>query len=397
MYLTSINKLSEMTIMSRRDNRMEIAYDSDYKMTEAADLTNKYIRSLMSQNTTWGSNRYNIIREQTKKIEFIAYLLGLVIALLSITFCINFSMGITQPLEQMVKNAEEIAGGNFKVGAVKSESNDELQIITQVFNRMSRNINDLFHEIQEKVKLERQLKEEKMRNLEVTNLLRESEIQMLQSQMNPHFLYNTLNAISQVAILEDAAETGDLIKAVAGLLRYNLRSLDKPVSAQDEVDNIKKYIYIMGVRYGERVHCELLVAGNLGKYLIPCMILQPLIENAYLHGVAGLMERKGEISVTIKDEGASLHVVVGDNGVGITTEKLEQVLSKDGLEISSGKTNQADSTGLGLVNIRKRLRLFYRQDNLLTVTSQPGVGTQVMLKLPLIEEDRRHAQFNDCG
>jgi two-component system sensor histidine kinase YesM len=397
MYLASLNRLSEMTVMARRENRMETAYENDYKMTEAADLTNKYVRSLMSQNTTWGSERYRLISRQTKKIEYIAYLLALVIGLLSITFCINFSLGITQPLEQMVKNAEKIASGNFKVGAVQAESNDEMQIITRVFNRMSRNIHDLFNEIQEKAKLERQLKEEKMRNLEVTNLLRESEIQMLQAQMNPHFLYNTLNAISQVAILEDAAETGDLIKAVARLLRYNLRSLDRPVTVQDEVDNIKEYIYIMGVRYGEHIHCELSVSGNLEKYLIPCMILQPLIENAYLHGVAGLTERKGQITVAIRDEGAQLHVIVSDNGVGIAADKMEQVLHQDSLEIPFSKTSQVDSTGLGLANIRKRLRLFYRRDNLVTISSHPGLGTQITLKLPLIEEDVRHAQFDDCG
>jgi two-component system sensor histidine kinase YesM len=403
MYLASINQLSEMTIMARKDNRMDASYENDYKLTEAADLTTKYIRSLMSQNTTWGSERYNLISRRTKKIEYTAYLLALVVSLLSITFCISFSMGITQPLEQMVKNAEEIAKGNFKVGTVQSESNDELQIITQVFNRMSRNIHDLFTEIQVKVKLERQLKEEKMRNLEVTNLLRESEIQILQAQMNPHFLYNTLNAISQVAILEDAAETGTLIKAVARLLRYNLRSLDKPVTVQDEVDNIKEYIYIMGVRYGEQIHCEISITGNLEKYLIPCMILQPLIENAFLHGVAGLTERKGEIKVVINEEGTVLHVTVGDNGVGIAPEKMEQVMAQGSMELSRTKAVQGqgqgrgDSTGLGLANIRKRLRLFYRQDKLLTIASKPGQGTCVELKLPLIEGDNIHAQFNDCG
>jgi two-component system, sensor histidine kinase YesM len=399
MYLASLNRLSEMTVLARRDNSMDRAYASDYKMTEAADLTNKYIRSLMSQNTTWGSERYKLISKQTKKIEYIAYLLAFVIGLLSITFCVNFSMGITQPLEQLVKNAEEIARGNFKVGAVFSESNDELQIITQVFNRMSCNINDQFHEIQEKVKLERQLKEEKMRNLEVTNLLRESEIQMLQAQMNPHFLYNTLNAISQVAILEDANETGDLIKAVARLLRYNLRSLDKPVTVQDEVDNIKEYIYIMGVRYGERVHCELSISGNLAKYLIPCMVLQPLIENAYLHGVAGLTERQGDIIVAVQDEGAQLHVVVIDNGDGIPQEKMAQVLAQDSLEklMIHSKTAQGDSSGIGLANIRKRLHLFYQRDDILTITSGSGKGTQVELNLPLIEEGSQHVQFDDCG
>lgn len=396
MYLESINQLSEMTIMDRRDNRIEAAYDNNYKTTEAADLTIKYLRSLMSQNTTWGSERYKLISRQTKRVEYLAYILAVAIGLLSITFCINFSVGITQPLEQMVKNAEEISSGNFKVEEVLSESNDELQIISRVFNRMSHNIHGLFNEIQEKAKLERELKEEKMRNLEVTNLLRESEIRILQAQMNPHFLYNTLNAISQVAILEDATETGDLIKAVARLLRYNLRSLDRPVTVKDEVDNIKEYIYIMGVRYGERIQCKLSISGDLEKYLIPCMILQPLIENSYLHGVAGLTKRKGKILVTIQDEGRELRVLISDNGVGVTPEKLKQVLTQDGFEF--GNNGKGDSTGLGLVNIRKRLLLFYRRSDLFEISSSPGIGTQVTLTLPLVEEEAsKHAQFNDCG
>ena len=137
----------------------------------------------------------------------------------------------------------------------------------------------------------------------------------------------------------------------------------------------------------------------MSKYLIPCMVFQPLIENAYLHGVAGLMERQGEIKVEILDQGEELHVVVSDNGIGIPPEKMKQVLAQDSMEMhgSKNKTAQADSSGLGLVNIRKRLNLFYQRDDLLTIISGPGKGTQVELKLPLIEEDRQHVHFDDCG
>ncbi|MGE5583847.1 MAG: histidine kinase [Bacillota bacterium] len=393
----SLINLSEMTVTARRNNQIDSAYEINTRLQEASNLTAKYLRSLMNLNTTRGSRHYKVISRQTKKVETLAYILTVLIALVSITFCIHFSLGITRPLEQMVQNAAEIASGNFKVEEVISESNDELQVITSVFNRMSRNIHDLFTAIQEKVALERQLKEEKMRNLEVTNLLRESEVQILQAQMNPHFLYNTLNAISQVAILEDASETGELIKAVARLLRYNLRSLDKPVTAKEEVDNIKEYIFIMGVRYGDRIECRLSIEGNLEKYLIPCMILQPLIENAYLHGAAVLTDRQGKIGVKITDEGSQLQIMITDNGVGIAPGKLKQVLTQEGKEIPMHKGSKRDSTGIGLANIQKRLRLFYDRDDLLTITSEPGQGTQVVLKLPMVEEDSRHAQFNDCG
>ena len=111
------------------------------------------------------------------------------------------------------------------------------------------------------------------------------------------------------------------------------------------------------------------------------------------------MERQGEIKVEILDQGEELHVVVSDNGIGIPPEKMKQVLAQDSMEMhgSKNKTAQADSSGLGLVNIRKRLNLFYQRDDLLTIISGPGKGTQVELKLPLIEEDRQHVHFDDCG
>jgi two-component system sensor histidine kinase YesM len=385
--IANIMRLSELTIGAKRDNHMDSAYENNARLTEAANLCVKYIGSLMNQNTTWGSERYQRVSLLVRRIEYLAYILAIVIGLLSITFCISFSMDINRPLEQIVINAEAIASGNFKVAEVTSESNDELQIISKVFNRMSKNIHELFTEIQEKAKLEAQLKEAKVQNLEVTNLLRESEIQNLQAQINPHFLYNTLNAISQVAILEDAVETGDLIKAVANLLRYNLRSLDRPVTLFDEVENIKQYTYIMGVRYGEQISCRLFISGDLGRFLVPCMILQPLIENAYLHGVAGLVKSKGLIKVEITATGSQAQIVISDNGVGIKPEILQQILAplKTKKPFSKDETG-SNSTGLGLVNIQKRLALFYKQDNLLTIDSQQGEGTTVALKLPLVEE-----------
>lgn len=395
--------LSEKTVSAKRDGLLEMAYENNYKMTLSSDLIAKFVANLINLNATWGNERFLRLTKQAKKIEYWAYLIACLIGLLSITFCINFSLGITQPLEQMVRNAQKIAAGEFEVGEVSAQSGDELQIITRVFNRMSRNIHDLFREIQEKAALERELKEEKMRNLEIENLLRESEIQVLQSQINPHFLYNTLNAISQVAILEDASETGDLIKAVARLLRYNLRSLDQPVTLEDEINHVKEYLYIMGVRYGDRIDCQidcggdLCSAGALRKYLIPCMTLQPIIENAYIHGLANIAGRRGKIAITATDEGDHLQIVIADDGAGIKPQKLARILASENNRESGGRAKKNNTTGLGLANIRKRLELFYKRDDLFTMSSAPGEGTRVMLRLPMIEEDRADAQFNDCG
>lgn len=388
--------LSEQTLNARRNGFLDAAYSYNYKMNLLAELVSKYLESLINLNANWGTERFSRLTKQTERIEYLAYSLAVVIGLLSIVFCINFSLGITQPLEQMVKNAKKIGDGDFCVREVSADSGDEMQIIAGVFNRMSRNIHDLFNEIQQKATLEHELKEEKMRNLEIENLLRETEIQILQSQVNPHFLFNTLNAISQVAILEEANETGDLIQAVARLLRYNLRSLDRPVTVMDEVNHIKEYIYIMGVRYGDKVDCKLNYSGSLNKFLIPCMTLQPIIENAYLHGIADLTEYQGKIRIELSLGEGRLQIDISDNGVGISQAKLAKVLKGEQIKTASFK-KQGKTSGLGLANIRKRLELFYQQNDLFFISSRPKQGTQVSLKLPLIEEGKAGAQFNDCG
>lgn len=384
--LGNLADLSEQTINARREDSLERTYADNQRLAAMSGVISKYLLSLIHRNTAGGNERFIRLTAQTGKIETLSYCLAVVIALLSIVFCINFSLGITQPLKQMVQNARQIGEGDFLVNQVSADSGDELQLIAEVFNGMSGNIHGLFQEIQKKARLETELKEEKMHTLEMENILRRTEIQMLQSQVNPHFLYNTLNAISQVAILEEAAETGKLIKNVAKLLRYNLQSLDRPVTVEDEINHIQEYLYIMGVRYGDQIACQLRASGDIGRCLLPCMTLQPILENAYIHGVAPLTDRPGRITVDLYPLGDALRVVIADNGVGMITEQIAVILEDDSSQPVRLRPEGSGSNGLGLANVRKRLELFYHQKELLTIASQPGLGAQVVLTLPIMEE-----------
>jgi two-component system sensor histidine kinase YesM len=376
---------SEKAVNARRAGTLEIAYSYNYQMVTVADLVTKYLAELMNRNTVWGQARFQRLTKQTQKIEYCSYCLAVVIGLLCIVFCFNFSLGITRPLKQMVQNAAQIGEGNFLVNEVLADSDDELQVIAKVFNKMARNIHALFKEIRQKAQLEQELKEEKLHILEMENVLRATENQILQSQVNPHFLYNTLNAISQVAILEDAAETGELIKAVARLLRYSLQSLERPVTVADELAHIKEYLYIMGVRYSGRVVCELDCQADLEKCLLPCMTLQPILENAYIHGVGPLMPGPGRIRIEIQQRKTLLQISVADNGVGMSPERVAALLAPSPKPVATGNGSGC-SSGLGLTNIRKRLESFFHRTNLMTISSKPGEGTIVVLQLPIVEE-----------
>lgn len=378
-----IMQLSQQATAARRQGQSEAAYKLTQDVVAAANIAGQQIVAIANANTQRGSRQYKAMERGMKSVRLLSYLLALSVGGLGIIFIINFSRGITQPLYRIIENAEEMATGNFAVGPVETNTRDELQIITRVFNRMSRSIAELFQQIQEKANLERQLKEEKLRNLEISNLLREAEIQALQSQINPHFLYNTLNAIVQVAILEDADETAELIKTVSRLLRYNLRSLDKPVTLQEELEHVRTYVHIMGVRYGDKIDCRIDIPPNAEMYMIPGMIIQPLVENAYIHGVGRLEGRRGRIWVEAREEAGFLYLTIGDNGVGMSSEQVHKLLAEDaGGQPGGGSVVHGHVTGLGLRNIRNRLKLFYNSEDTFKLTSEPGKGTVVELKLP---------------
>lgn len=394
--LNNLADLSEQAVKVKRDGENDAVNRYNLRVLATADLDLKYLNNLMNRNTFIASQQYELITRQTDRIEVVAFILAVVIGLLSIIFCINFSLGITEPLSQIAKNAQVISSGEFGVDEIQVQSDDELKIIVQIFNKMSRSIRELFLTIQEKAKLESQLKEEQMRNLQINNLLRETELKVLQAQINPHFLYNTLNAITQIAILEDANETGELIKSVANLLRYNLRSQDQLVTVLDEVNNLKEYFHIMKVRFGERVDCKLVLHGALKEYLIPCLTLQPLVENAFIHGVGQLEGRQGKIRVSTRERQSRLEIIIADNGLGFEPETLQSI--SDATTIHAGNPALGKTPGIGLSNIRERFRLYYKDDNrMISIHSKPGKGTLVVLSIPAPKEDHNDVHLNDRG
>ena len=394
--LDNFADLSEQSVKVKRDGKNDAVNSYNLQVLATADLDLKYLNNLMNRNTLLATQQYELITRQTGRIEIVAFILAVVIGLLSIIFCINFSLGITEPLSQIARNAQVIANGEFGVDEIRVQTDDELKIIVQVFNKMSRSIRELFLTIQEKAKLESQLKEEQMRNLQINNLLRETELKVLQAQINPHFLYNTLNAITQIAILEDANETSELIKSVANLLRYNLRSQDQLVTVQDEVNNLKEYFHIMEVRFGERVDCKLVLNGPLKEYLIPCLTLQPLVENAFIHGVGQLEGRLGKIRVFTRERRGRLEIVIADNGLGFEPETLRSI--SDANAIHAGNPAMGKTPGIGLSNIQERFRLYYNEDDrLISIHSKPGKGTLVVLRIPAPKEERNDVHSNDRG
>ncbi|MNV65596.1 Sensor histidine kinase YpdA [compost metagenome] len=222
-------------------------------------------------------------------------------------------------------------------------------------------------------------------------LVKELELQALQSQINPHFLFNTLNVLSRLALLEGADKTSDLIISMSNLLRYSLQRLDTPVTLQEEITHIKEYAAIQQARFRERIRFELDADPAVLQVEIPALTLQPLVENAYHHGVAN-MESGAVISLKVLKAETGVLIEISDNGAGIPEETLQAIMR---LEASS---DSGKSTGLGTRNVLKRLQLFYGEDDLVQIRSGLGQGTTITIRIPAKEGDEQiHVQTADRG
>lgn len=283
-----------------------------------------------------------------------------------------FSRGLTNPLRSLSKAAKEVSEGNFDGPPIKVKTNDEVKVLSDSFQQMRGNIKQLIEEIKEKSELDQ--------------LLKELELKHLQNQINPHFLFNTLNTISRMAYLEDAAVTSRLIESVSTLLRSSLGDINKTVTLREEVHVVKEYFYIQKTRFAERITFQTKIDDSCLDVQIPVLTLQPLVENAFIHGVEGL-EEGGIISLTIYQNHNQVIIEVTDNGKGMDEETKQKIYSREQIDLH--EEHSGHSTGIGLRNVIKRLELVYKQPNILSITSHKNKGTTINIQLPMQKEEQR--------
>ncbi|MFZ5814357.1 MAG: histidine kinase [Bacillota bacterium] len=332
------------------------------------------------------SQVYPEVIRRDRELQLINLVSLVVLTLLASAFAWGFARSITDPLQNLALAAERIAGGDLEGPPVPVGSGRELQMMGTAFNHMQESLRQHVRELQNKAELERRLQAEELENLRIHSLLWQVELRALQSQVNPHFLFNTLNMVAKTALIEQADQTRELMETVADLLRYSLRDLERPVTLRDEVEQVRRYMTIQGQRFGERIRfCEALEESALACPL-PCLTLQPLVENALIHGI-GNREEGGTVSLSVHQQGDRILVAISDDGEGISPERLTALNEgADGPVESTG----GHTTGLGIQNVRRRLVLFYHGNARLTVTSSQGMGTSVFLDLPLCPEGGDH-------
>ncbi|HJF33920.1 MAG TPA: sensor histidine kinase [Sporosarcina psychrophila] len=315
---------------------------------------------------------YRDIIIQSQELKKLGIWLLLLITVVSLLATYWFSISITRPVHQLTQAANELSQGRFNQ-RIDVKSNDEIAFLAKTFDKMRININDLILEIRQKAQLEHELQQSKL-------LLKESQFRSLQSQINPHFLFNTLNTLSKKAYLDGAEETSDLIVSVAGLLRYNLKRIDRSVTLFEEVVVLNQYMEIQKARFRDRLQFKSDIDESCLQVKIPGLTLQPIIENAVIHAIEP-EESGGIIWFRIKKDGSGVIIEIEDSGKGIAREKMEQLLNGDVAPM------EGHSTGIGFQNVVKRLQLFYGAEDLIAIDSKEGRGTKVIIQIPTAREE----------
>ncbi|WP_378954840.1 PocR ligand-binding domain-containing protein [Pelosinus sp. sgz500959] len=206
--------------------------------------------------------------------------------------------------------------------------------------------------------------------------LRASELKALQAQVNPHFLFNTLNTIARLALLEGASRTQEVVYALSDLLRDNLRDIDVLRTLEEEIKSVKDYLMIQKMRFGDRIQSYIDIDPQIMTTVIPALTLQPLIENAIIHG----LEKKvngGTIHVRGYYEGDTIIISVIDTGVGVSMERIRSIFRAEKQLKTHGET-----TGLGIINVHKRIQHYYGSEYGLQIESKIGEGTSNYIRFP---------------
>ncbi|MGG6431625.1 sensor histidine kinase [Anoxybacillus sp. D401a] len=310
---------------------------------------------------------YKQMLQHTARMNELGGTLFILTTILSIVFAIWLSRTIVIPIHHLVHAAKKISAGQLDARIPRFHGHDEIGLLGKTFQHMIENLRILISK--------------NMEILEKEKLVREFELKALQSQINPHFLFNTLNVISKLAYIEGAEQTSELTISTSNLLRYNLRKLDQPVTLREEVEHAKEYFAIQKARFRDRVSFQLEVDEACLDQPIPCLTLQPLIENAFIHGIEG-MEKGAKIQLMIEQKRNCIQVTIADNGVGMPYDVQKAIMNA-----SYSLTKTGHSTGLGLENVLRRLQLFYGVEKILDIQSAPNEGTAIILRLPRRESD----------
>lgn len=275
-----------------------------------------------------------------------------------------FAYSLSKPLVRLKEKMLQVEQGHFHE-RVPVVSSDEIGKLSEQFNHMVEEINRLVNEV-----------------YVISLREREAELAALQSQIHPHFIYNTLEAINMMAIRAGNYDVSDMVSSLGKLMRYTAWRGDGFVTLRQELDSLASYVRIQQVRLGDRLRVEQDVDEALQDVPIPKLLLQPLVENAIYHGIER-QENGGTIRLAVVQEDADVVISVRDNGKGMSREELSRLQAMVSLPFHLNEAKGGQRTGTALRNIHQRISLLYGPKYSLSIDGEPGQGAVFSMRIPL--------------
>lgn len=317
--------------------------------------------------TAYSMMPQKVLRQNQRNLTINLLAIALLMICVSMIITGFISSGLTRPLELLMNTIQKIGNGNVQLRA-KIVKEDEIGELAQQFNEMLD-----------------QMEELKQKEYQTKQLLNRAEYKALQAQVNPHFLYNTLDTMASIAEIRNCPEVSHMSQSLALIFRYSLNMKDPFSTVENEIVHLKNYIYVMDMRMHDNIQYTFDVDEMTLKSKLPRLSLQPIVENAINHGLRNKRGKK-KIGIQIKREQMDLVICIEDNGIGLDTSAINESLRKNELDfVEKGNS-------IGLHNINARLKMLYGNQYGMHLESMLGEGTKVFMILPDRGEDSNNEE-----
>lgn len=356
-------------------------FQSHYQTQKVKIYIEQYVNLLQKALFNDSTQNHEFFNHRYERVHAATFTFITIITLILIHIVIVFSNRFTAPIRRLAELSTRIASGELNVPLVPSpiRYGDEISVLADAFNRMSRSIKQMVDNLKEQAELEVKLHEEEMAKESAQVALKQSQLISLQSQIKPHFLFNTLNTIQLQADLEDAPQTQSLINSLATLFRFNLLSHQQTVTVEQEVNAVREYVKLQQKRFGKRIRFIEMIDADIKNIAIPPFVLLTFVENAICHGIEPLIDG-GTVFLNIKT-GKNYNVFrIFDTGDGMSQEDKQKILMTP--EEYDNPNFDGSVHGVGMKNIMYRLHLLYCGKEKISLYSKKGRGTLISIRVP---------------
>ncbi len=335
-------------------NTLEQEYEDYYLIHVGQTENNLEACALVSQSLLTATQR-----SLTRSLMVI---MGMMLVVVCV-FVMFLSQWLTRPTEQMLETIERIKNGETQLRVQPVGWSEELKVLGTEFNDMLDRVQAMAQE-EYKYRL----------------LVERTEYKMLQAQINPHFLYNTLNTMSGIATAQNCPLVSGLCHSLSAVFRYSLNMTDEFSTVQKEMEHVKNYLYVMDVRSGSDVSYEYQIEEETLQDQLPRICLQPIVENAITHGLRNVRRKDKKLTISAVHENGLLLICVEDNGTGMDAEEMNHLLEKnDPKRVETG-------VSIGILNVNARLKRVFGEEYGILIDSRMGEGTKVSIRVPILKK-----------